>query len=227
MAILEKLSEKVGQSVNVGSRHTSDACSSRPASVSTIDFDDSKGCEDATLSLPLDMKVPSIHDRYEIGEYDVSLVFCAFQVVSQNNYNTLHIGTSISSILLIQRNRFYERLVGVGGPSHFHTIRALLFPNSTSLAIHAKPPPTAYYRNANDVGFVVLLDKWNKIFDDTQEEYLVGAHGMNFDQAPRVVLLIQTSTTWLKNPVDLEVSLKKIIKNIKLNKMARTDAIID
>ncbi|KAI9482500.1 hypothetical protein BDB00DRAFT_879139 [Zychaea mexicana] len=117
MQILEKLSHQVtkgvlqsiDQNITSGSRHHSNKVSETNTTSSE------ETTEHATI------KVPSIQDRYRLGETDVSIHFYAFQLVSKNNYKELLMEThvqqilALSSIFLVQKDKYNDDLKAIIG----------------------------------------------------------------------------------------------------------------
>ncbi|KAI9482499.1 hypothetical protein BDB00DRAFT_879138 [Zychaea mexicana] len=101
--------QSIDQNITSGSRHHSNKVSETNTTSSE------ETTEHATI------KVPSIQDRYRLGETDVSIHFYAFQLVSKNNYKELLMETHIqqilalSSIFLVQKDKYNDDLKAIIG----------------------------------------------------------------------------------------------------------------
>ena len=51
------------------------------------------------------ISVPSTQNRYKIGQFDVSLTFYVFQLISDNNFNTLNIESNVSQVLYVYNKK--------------------------------------------------------------------------------------------------------------------------
>jgi hypothetical protein len=69
----------------------------------TLDTPEGSSSSDEAAILPEtsnnDIVLPSINNKYNINQFDVSLAFYTFQMIARNNLDSINIESSVSHIL--------------------------------------------------------------------------------------------------------------------------------
>ncbi|KAI9245650.1 hypothetical protein BDA99DRAFT_527777 [Phascolomyces articulosus] len=116
--IIEKMSHRAGQNVlQAIDQNNNSSAHSTTNSNPNVKKDDDEEQVGSTIRI----KIPSQDDRYLVCGQDISIKFFAFQLVSKDNYSELFMDSnvhhilSLSSILLLQKNKYHQDLKSVFG----------------------------------------------------------------------------------------------------------------